>query len=81
MSCPLADGNTIANVGLGVLLGGGRRNRIHANSFENCDFDIHFVSFMQHASYETQTYLTACCLVHHVCCRITAAWPPATHVA
>ena len=45
------------------------------------DFDIHFVSFMQHPSYETQTYLTACCLVHHVCCRITAAWPPATHVA
>ena len=37
-------GNTIENAGLGVLLGGGRRNRIHANNFTDCDFDIHFVS-------------------------------------
>ena len=37
-------GNTIEDAGLGVLLGGGRRNRIHANNFTDCDFDIHFVS-------------------------------------
>ena len=37
-------GNTIENAGLGVLLGGGRRNQIHGNNFTDCDFDIHFVS-------------------------------------
>eukprot|EP01046_Picozoa_sp_COSAG06_P020940 COSAG06_NODE_1554_length_9117_cov_3.864050_1_plen_1209_part_00 len=34
-------GNTLRNVGLGVLIGGGRRNHIHSNHFEDCDFDIH----------------------------------------
>ena len=35
-------GNTVEDAGLGVLLGGGRRNRIHGNNFTNCDFDVHF---------------------------------------
>ena len=34
-------GNTLTNVGLGILIGGGRRNHIHSNRFVDCDFDIH----------------------------------------
>ena len=34
--------NTIINATLGVLLGGGRRNRIHSNTFIDNDLDIHF---------------------------------------
>ena len=33
--------NTLRNVGLGMLIGGGRRNHIHSNRFIDCDFDIH----------------------------------------
>ena len=35
-------GNTIRNATTGVLLGGGRRNKIHANRFIACDRDIAF---------------------------------------
>ena len=35
-------GNTIINSTTGVLLGGGRRNRIHSNHFVNNDLDIAF---------------------------------------
>ena len=35
-------GNTIRNATVGFLLGGGRRNLIHDNYFENNDNDIHF---------------------------------------
>ena len=35
-------GNTIINATTGVLLGGGRRNRIHDNLFIGCDTDIAF---------------------------------------
>jgi hypothetical protein len=34
-------GNTLREVGLGVLIGGGRRNKVYSNRFEDCDFDIH----------------------------------------
>ncbi|KAL1521884.1 hypothetical protein AB1Y20_021535 [Prymnesium parvum] len=35
-------GNTIINASQGVLLGGGRRNRIHRNRFVACDVDVAF---------------------------------------
>ena len=35
-------GNTIRNASLGVLLGGGRHNRIHKNIFVANDADVHF---------------------------------------
>ena len=35
-------GNTIINATTGVLLGGGRRNRIHSNTFIDNDLDIAF---------------------------------------
>ena len=35
-------GNTIRNSTVGVLIGGGRRNRIHDNTFIDNDNDIHF---------------------------------------
>ena len=35
-------GNLVINATAAVLLGGGRRNRIHDNHFEACDVDIHF---------------------------------------
>lgn len=35
-------GNTVINATTGVLLGGGRRNRIHSNTFIDNDLDIAF---------------------------------------
>ena len=35
-------GNTVVNATTGVLLGGGRRNKIHSNTFIACDTDIAF---------------------------------------
>ena len=35
-------GNTIVNATQGVLLGGGRHNRIHDNKFVACDVDVAF---------------------------------------
>jgi hypothetical protein len=35
-------GNVIINATTGVLLGGGRRNRIHSNTFIDNDLDIAF---------------------------------------
>jgi len=35
-------GNTIVNATQGVLLGGGRRNRLHNNTFVACDVDVAF---------------------------------------
>lgn len=37
-----SSGNTIKNATTGVLLGGGRRNRIHSNIFIDNDLDIAF---------------------------------------
>ena len=36
------DGNTITNAVTGVVIGGGRRNRIHSNTFIDNDLDIEF---------------------------------------
>lgn len=43
-ACPdcAPDGNTIRNSSVGVLLGGGRHNRIHDNLFLGNDFDVRF---------------------------------------
>ena len=35
-------GNTVVNATTGVLLGGGRDNRIHGNTFVGCDTDVAF---------------------------------------
>ena len=35
-------GNTVVNATTGVLLGGGRDNRIHGNTFIGCDTDVAF---------------------------------------